>query len=92
MSIRAPRPGYTVIDLAPYLRPGCGVWWGQASAEPTPLVHALLDQVDQLGPVRGFCGMSEDSRLTDDPLPCWWARQGPRTHRVGHDSIPLSDI
>ncbi|WP_329045036.1 4-hydroxybutyrate CoA-transferase [Amycolatopsis sp. NBC_01488] len=53
-----------MIDLSPYVRPGSGVWWSQASAEPTPLVHALLDQADALGPVRAFCGLSWDERLT----------------------------
>lgn len=53
-----------MIDLTPFVRPGTGVWWSQASAEPTPLVHALLDQADALGPVRAFCGLSWDERLT----------------------------
>ncbi|MDT4901056.1 MAG: hypothetical protein QOJ78_1986, partial [Pseudonocardiales bacterium] len=53
-----------MIDLAPFIRPGTGVWWSQTSAEPIPLVHALLDQADRLGPVRAFCGMSWDDRLT----------------------------
>jgi acyl-CoA hydrolase len=53
-----------MIDLTPYIRPGAGVWWSQTSAEPVPLVHALLDQADQLGPLRAFCGMSWDERLT----------------------------
>jgi acyl-CoA hydrolase len=53
-----------VIDLTPFVRPGTGVWWSQASAEPTPLVHALLDQADALGPVRAFCGLSWDERLS----------------------------
>jgi acyl-CoA hydrolase len=53
-----------MIDLALYVRPGTGIWWSQASAEPTPLVHALLDQADALGPVRAFCGLSWDERLT----------------------------
>ena len=55
-----------MIDLSRWITPGAGVWWGQASAEPTPLVHALLDQADQLGPVRAFCGLSWDSRLTTE--------------------------
>ena len=55
-----------MIDLSRYIAGGNGVWWGQASAEPTPLVHALLDQADQLGPVRAFCGLSWDSRLTTE--------------------------
>jgi acyl-CoA hydrolase len=53
-----------VIDLSPFVRPGAGVWWSQASAEPTTLVHALLDQAHRLGPVRAFAGMSWDQRLT----------------------------
>jgi acyl-CoA hydrolase len=53
-----------MIDLAPFIRPGTGIWWSQTSAEPIPLVHALLDQADRLGPVRAFCGMSWDDRLT----------------------------
>ncbi|HEY2042181.1 MAG TPA: acetyl-CoA hydrolase/transferase C-terminal domain-containing protein [Jatrophihabitans sp.] len=53
-----------MIDLSPFVRPGTGIWWSQASAEPTVLVHALLDQADQLGPVRAFCGMTWDERLT----------------------------
>ncbi|MFC8661328.1 acetyl-CoA hydrolase/transferase family protein [Streptomyces sp. NPDC057199] len=52
-----------MIDLSPFVRPGSGVWWSQASAEPTPLVHALLDQADALGPVRAFSGLSWDDRL-----------------------------
>jgi acyl-CoA hydrolase len=53
-----------MINLSPFVRPGTGVWWSQASAEPTPLVHALLDQADALGPVRAFCGLSWDERLS----------------------------
>lgn len=53
-----------MIDLARYFEPGAGVWWSQAGAEPTPLVHALLDQIDELGPRRAFCGLTWDQRLT----------------------------
>jgi acyl-CoA hydrolase len=53
-----------MIDLSPHLAPGAGVWWSQASAEPTPLVHALLDQIGDLGPRRAFCGLTWDRRLT----------------------------
>jgi acyl-CoA hydrolase len=55
-----------MIDLSPYLAPGSGVWWGQASAEPTALVHALLDQANRIGPIRAFCGLSWDNRLTTE--------------------------
>lgn len=53
-----------MIDLARHIRPGDGIWWSQASAEPTPLVHALLDQAGQLGAHRVFCGLTWDRRLT----------------------------
>jgi acyl-CoA hydrolase len=53
-----------VIDLSPHVGPGTGIWWSQASAEPTPLVNALLDQADKLGPLRAFTGMSWNERLT----------------------------
>lgn len=55
-----------MIDLAPYIKPGDGVWWGQAGAEPEPLVNALLDQADALGPVRAFTGMTWNERLAGD--------------------------
>ena len=53
-----------MIDLSRYIASGSGVWWGQASAEPTVLVHALLDQADRIGPLQAFCGLSWDDRLT----------------------------
>src|ERR1700753_3232108 len=53
-----------MIDLSPYLAPGSGVWWGQASAEPTVLVHALLDQADRIGPRRASCERSGDAQPT----------------------------
>lgn len=55
-----------MIDLAPFVRAGQGVWWGQAGAEPTPLVHALLEQVSSIGPVSAFVGLTWDARLTTD--------------------------
>ncbi len=53
-----------MIDLSRYIASGGGVWWGQASAGPTMLVHALLDQADRIGPLRAFCGLSWDDLLT----------------------------
>jgi acyl-CoA hydrolase len=53
-----------MLDLAPYIRPGDGVWWGQGPAEPEPLVNALLDQADAIGPVRAFTGMTWNERLS----------------------------
>jgi acyl-CoA hydrolase len=55
-----------MIDLSRFITGGSGVWWGQGSAEPTVLVHALLDQAERIGPVRAFCGLSWDDRLTGD--------------------------
>lgn len=53
-----------MIDLQPYIHAGDGVWWGQGSSEPEPLVHALLDQVGSIGPLRAFCGLTWNERLT----------------------------
>ena len=53
-----------MIDLTPYVRPGDGVWWGQAGAEPEPLVGVLLDQADTIGPLRAFCGLTWNDRLS----------------------------
>lgn len=55
-----------MIDLTSYIRPGDGVWWGQGGAEPEPLVNALLDQVDSIGPVRVFCGLTWNERLSSE--------------------------
>jgi acyl-CoA hydrolase len=52
-----------VIDLAEYLIPGAGVWWGQAAAEPRPLVDALIAQKDRIGPLRVFTGLSWNDQL-----------------------------
>lgn len=55
-----------MIDLRPHIAAGAGIWWSQTSAEPTPLVHALLDQVHDIGPVRAFVGLTWDQRVTRD--------------------------
>jgi acyl-CoA hydrolase len=52
-----------MIDFGPFVQPGDGVWWGQAAAEPRPLVDALLDQSPQIGPIRVFTGLSWNERL-----------------------------
>jgi acyl-CoA hydrolase len=56
-----------VLDLRPHIRAGDGVWWGQAGAEAGPLVDALLAQVDAIGPVRAFCGLTFNRRLRELP-------------------------
>lgn len=55
------------LELARYIRAGDGVWWSQASAEPTALVDALLDQIGSIGPVRAFVGLTWNPRVTIDP-------------------------
>jgi len=55
-----------MIDLGEFVSAGDGVWWGQGGAEPEPLVNALLDQVDGLGPIRAFCGLTWNDRLSGD--------------------------
>ena len=54
-----------MLDLRPYIQPGDGIWWGQAGAEPEPLVNALLDQADSIGPVRAFMGMTWNERFAE---------------------------
>jgi acyl-CoA hydrolase len=55
-----------MIDVSAHVSAGDGVWWGQGSAEPEPLVNALLDQTDAIGPVRAFCGLTWNERLSGD--------------------------
>lgn len=54
-----------MIDLTPHVGPGSGVWWSQTTAEPSPLVHALMQQIPEIGPVRAFVGMSLDKTFAD---------------------------
>jgi len=58
-----------VFDIGAFLDPGCGVWWGQGSAEPEPLVNAVLDAVDRVGPIRAFSGLTWNERLAGGDLP-----------------------
>ena len=53
-----------MIDLRVHILVGDGVWWGQGGAEPEPLVNALLDQAAQIGPIRAFCGLTWNERLS----------------------------
>ena len=55
------------LDLRAHVGAGDGVWWSQAGAEATPLVDALLDQLDDLGAVRAFCGLTFNRRLAAPP-------------------------
>ncbi|PYE12345.1 acyl-CoA hydrolase [Williamsia limnetica] len=58
-----------MVDFAEYLRPGMGVWWGQAAAEPRPLVDDLLAQAPPLGPLRLFTGLSWNDQLAQSISP-----------------------
>lgn len=55
-----------MIDVADFLDPGDGVWWGQGSAEPEPLVNQVLDAVDRVGPISAFSGLTWNERLSGD--------------------------
>ena len=52
-----------MIDFTKYLTAGAGVWWGQAAAEPRPLVDALIVQNPRIGPIRTFTGLSWNDQL-----------------------------
>jgi acyl-CoA hydrolase len=52
-----------VIDFGRFLSRGDGVWWGQAAAEPRPLVDALITQNPRIGPIRTFTGLSWNDEL-----------------------------
>jgi acyl-CoA hydrolase len=52
-----------MIDFGEYLSAGDGVWWGQAAAEPRPLVDALITQNARIGPIRTFTGLSWNDQL-----------------------------
>ncbi|TCK26347.1 acetyl-CoA hydrolase/transferase family protein [Pseudonocardia endophytica] len=83
-----------MLDLRPYVRPGRGVWWGQAGAEARPLVDALLDRAPEIGDVHAFCGLSLNRRLRDLPPQirmCSYGAMGElrATHRSGRlDIVP----
>ncbi|HTY27555.1 MAG TPA: acetyl-CoA hydrolase/transferase C-terminal domain-containing protein [Mycobacterium sp.] len=52
-----------MIDFTEFLSRGDGVWWGQAAAEPRPLVDALITQNARIGPIRTFTGLSWNDQL-----------------------------
>jgi acetyl-CoA hydrolase len=47
-----------MVDLASLIRPGDGIVWGQACAEPQTLVEALVGQREAFSGVRVFMGSS----------------------------------
>ncbi|GAB89820.1 acetyl-CoA hydrolase/transferase family protein [Gordonia rhizosphera] len=58
-----------MVDFSGLLRPGMGVWWSQAAAEPRPLVDELLAQAGAFGPLRLFTGLSWNDQLAQSISP-----------------------
>jgi acyl-CoA hydrolase len=59
--------GVAAIDLTRWVRPGDGIVWGQACAEPVVLVDALLRQASELAPLAAFVGLCRrDLPFPDD--------------------------
>ncbi|MEV4123804.1 acetyl-CoA hydrolase/transferase C-terminal domain-containing protein [Nocardia sp. NPDC049707] len=58
-----------MLDFGGLLRPGMGVWWSQAAAEPRPIVDLLLAQAPELGPLRLFTGLSWNDQLAQSMSP-----------------------
>jgi acyl-CoA hydrolase len=54
------------LDLKRWILPGDGVVFGQACAEPTVLVDALLAQAQAIGGVRAFVGLVWGDRLASE--------------------------
>lgn len=52
------------LDLTEFLRRGDTCCWGQAQAEPTPLVEKLLEQQGAIGELRAFIGMGWTDAVT----------------------------
>ena len=53
------------LDLATWIMPGDGVVFGQACAEPTVLVDALLAQAQAIGGLRAFVGLAWGDRIAN---------------------------
>lgn len=58
-----------MVDFGGALRPGMGVWWSQAAAEPRPLVDRLLAAAPGIGPLRLFTGLSWNDQLAQSISP-----------------------
>jgi len=55
-----------MVDLSSVIRPGDGILWGQACAEPQTLVEALVSQRSRLGAVGCFLGSSYSGIVTPE--------------------------
>ena len=51
------------LDLAAIIRPGDGVMWGQADAEPLPLTRKLMEQRRAIGEFNVFLGVTYSDTL-----------------------------
>jgi acyl-CoA hydrolase len=58
------------LDLTRFVRAGDGIVFGQACAEPTVLVDALLAQAPEIGPLRAFAGLAWGDRIPDHAPDC----------------------
>lgn len=75
-----------MIALRQYIAPGAGIWWGQAAAEATPLLDALLDQ--DIRPGQAFCGLSWHPRLTAELNLVSYGAMGTLRTVPGLDVVP----
>jgi len=55
-----------MVELSSVIRPGDGILWGQACAEPQTLVEALVSQRSRLGAVGCFLGSSYSGIVTPE--------------------------
>ena len=51
------------LDLSSIVRPGDTVMWGQSTAEPLPLTHALMAQRRAIGRFNVFLGVTYSDTL-----------------------------
>ena len=58
------------LDLAAIVRPGDGIMWGQADAEPLPLTQALMAQRHAIGNFSVFLGISYSDTLKAEYADC----------------------
>jgi acetyl-CoA hydrolase len=58
------------LDLGAIVRPGDGVMWGQADAEPVPLTRALMAQRHAIGDFSVFLGITYSDTLKVEYADC----------------------
>ena len=58
------------LDFAAIVRPGEGVMWGQANAEPVPLTQALMAQRHAIGDFNVFLGVTCSDTLKAEYADC----------------------